>query len=96
MDDTGSPEVGRAGSNHSPSLGRTTDNTNLTRPTLSDYSIQGNRRLILSGCGEPPIYEIFEVTSHFELITDRETARFGSLWDAICARGRLAERSAKP
>jgi hypothetical protein len=92
MQTSSSPEVGASAANAGHPRNNERDNR-----SIPDLSIVGNRRLILSGCDEPPIYEGFnvEISSYFELITDSETLRFDSLWDAICARGRLAERNTK-
>jgi hypothetical protein len=83
------PEMGRARGAHSPSHG---ENQILNTQLLPDRSFQGNsRRLIRSQCGTE-LWEVFEITAHFELVSDCETERFNDLWQGIVQQVRLAER----
>jgi hypothetical protein len=89
MDTSGSPELGRARGAHSPSHGETKD---LNSSSIPDRRFQGNsRRLIRSQCGTE-LWEVFEIATHFELISNCETERFDSLWDGIVGQIRFAEK----
>jgi hypothetical protein len=61
---------------------------------IPDRRFLGNcRRLIRSQCGTE-LWEVFEIATHFELVSHRETERFNELWEGIIGQVRLAERSA--
>jgi hypothetical protein len=81
-----SPEVGRARGAHSPSYG---ENQILTHPTLSDYSISGNSRLVIGGQPGSEIREEFTVSSRFVLRAADQRWCFDTLWEAVCQQQRL-------
>ena len=85
-----SPEVDRARGAHSPSHG---EKQHLNKRILPDYSLPGNRRLVRTQCGSE-LYEVFVISSYYELVSGSETERFNELWEGIVEQIRLAERSA--
>jgi len=62
---------------------------------LPDSAILGNSRRLIRVEGGAPLYEVFVISSYFELVTDCETERFNTLWEGIIGQIRLAERSAQ-
>ena len=86
MDKSSSPEVGRA-----PVAQPThPQNQILNQPTLSDYSISGNSRLVIGGQPGSEIREEFVVSSRFVLRTANQRWCFDTLWAAVCQQQRLS------
>ena len=67
----------------------------LNQPTLSDYSIVSNSRLVIGGQPDSEIREEFVVSSRFVLRTADQRWCFDTLWDAICQQQRLAKELAE-
>jgi hypothetical protein len=62
----------------------------LNQPTLSDYSISGNSRLVIGGQPGSEIREEFVVSSRFVLRTANQRWCFDTLWEAVCQQQRLS------
>ncbi len=70
------------------------ENQILNTQLLPDRSFLGNcHRMIRSQPGSE-VREVFTMRSHFELVSDSETWRFSSLWEAICEQVRLTQSPA--
>jgi hypothetical protein len=90
MHTTDSPEVGASAANAGHPRNNERDNQ-----LLPDPAIRGNCRRPIRVEGGATLYEVFVISSYFELVTDCETERFNTLWDGIVGQIRLAERSAQ-
>jgi hypothetical protein len=90
--DTYNPlESGRATGDHSRHHGDNENDTEL----LPDRTLVGNTRRLIRVEGGAPLYEVFVISSYFELVSDCGTQRFDELWEGIIGQIRLAERNAK-
>jgi hypothetical protein len=67
----------------------------LNQPTLSDYSISGNSRLVIGGVPGSEIREEFVVSSRFVLRTANQRWCFGTLWEAVLQQSRIATELAE-
>lgn len=82
------PEVGASAAN----AGHPRNNERDTQ-LLPDSAILGNCRRKIRVEGGATLYEVFEVSSYFELVSGSERLRFNELWEGIIGQIRLAERS---
>jgi len=79
-----------------PAANRTPpQNQNLDAQLLPDPTILGNSRRLIRVEGGAPLYEVFVISSYFELVSDSERWRFNELWESVIGQIRLAERSAQ-
>jgi hypothetical protein len=88
MHKTSSP--GRAEARGSNSGDR--ENQNLDAQLLPDPALIGNTRRLIRVEGGAPLYEVFTISSYFELVSGSEKWRFNELWEGIVQQIRLAAR----